>query len=142
MGYGGGVFKGCSSGLFKSNTLDHGVQAVGYTSDYWKVRNSWGASWGEKGYIRMARGKNYCGIAQSASYPTGVEASGPGPSPGPSPTPEPTPGPGCADSSDKCSSLIISKAMECPVLQNLCKETCGCCDDSPPDYCTGNSLVV
>jgi cathepsin L len=32
--YGGGVFTGCS-GLFGDNTLDHGVQAVGYTQDYW-----------------------------------------------------------------------------------------------------------
>lgn len=37
--YGGGVFTGCSKGMFKSNTLDHGVQAVGYTKDYWIVRN-------------------------------------------------------------------------------------------------------
>lgn len=40
--YGGGVFEGCSSGgIFHhgDNTLDHGVQAVGYTQDYWIVRN-------------------------------------------------------------------------------------------------------
>merc|ERR1712001_345276 len=52
--YGGGVFTGCSSGLFKSSDLDHGVQLVGYTQDYWIVRNSWGASWGEKGFIRIS----------------------------------------------------------------------------------------
>jgi len=42
--YGGGIFKGCShGGIFGGgNTLDHGVQAVGYTKDYWIVRNSWG----------------------------------------------------------------------------------------------------
>merc|ERR1711957_985766 len=38
--YGGGVFHGCSSG--GGATLDHGVQAVGYSKDYWLVRNSWG----------------------------------------------------------------------------------------------------
>ena len=35
--YGGGVFTGCSSGLLKSSTLDHGVQAVGYTKEYWSA---------------------------------------------------------------------------------------------------------
>jgi len=96
--YGGGIFHGCSSD--NSNTLDHGVQAVGYTKDYYIVRNSWGAGWGEKGFIRISRAsdaktftdsapadgvacKPYpksqtvggeCGILFDTSYPTGVTA--------------------------------------------------------------------
>ena len=60
---------------------DHGVAVVGYGSsilcnvsscanlDYWIIRNSWGESWGEKGYMRLLRGKNACGVANSAIYP-------------------------------------------------------------------------
>jgi len=55
--YGGGVYDGCDQ---SNPDLDHAVQLVGAGTDpslgdYWLVRNSWGADWGESGYIRLRR---------------------------------------------------------------------------------------
>jgi C1A family cysteine protease len=70
--YSGGVMtETCGS------KLDHGVLAVGYGTlngvEYWKVKNSWGASWGDEGYILLEKGKEQtggqCGILMAASYP-------------------------------------------------------------------------
>ncbi|KAM7520986.1 hypothetical protein LguiB_019948 [Lonicera macranthoides] len=97
----GRSFQFYESGIFTGKcgtALDHGVAAVGYGTekgiDYWIVRNSWGADWGEKGYLRMKRNvaspTGICGIAIEPSYPikTGQNPPNPGPSP-PSPvTPE------------------------------------------------------
>jgi len=95
------VFQLYKSGVLTSKecgtTLDHGVGIVGYGTesgtDYWKVKNSWGATWGMDGYILLERGTNECGISQSASYPTGAHKTGSSPSPaGPAPS-SPSPAP-------------------------------------------------
>jgi len=54
--------------------LDHAVLAVGYNANqnYWIVKNSWGTSWGESGYIRIAMigdGPGRCGIQQVNCVP-------------------------------------------------------------------------
>jgi len=60
--YTSGIIQGPGCG----NTLDHAVLAVGYGTDggkkYWKVKNSWTTAWGEKGYVRIIRGTDECGI--------------------------------------------------------------------------------
>merc|ERR1712232_1479436 len=74
------VFQFYNKGIVKSDlcgaNLDHGVLAVGYGVEdgtkYWKVKNSWGSSWGDSGYLRIERGaggSGECGILMSASYP-------------------------------------------------------------------------
>jgi len=40
-----------------------------------QVRNSWGADWGEEGYVRMAQGVNLCNIAEQATYSTPTKSS-------------------------------------------------------------------
>jgi len=67
--YSGGVLSsGCGT------NLDHGVLAVGYTDTAFKVKNSWGRSWGSSGYLQISTSGNVCGIHSDASYPT-VSAS-------------------------------------------------------------------
>ena len=54
--YSSGVLSYSSCGA----DIDHAILLVGYGTDrlhgdYWSVKNSWGSSWGESGYIRLAR---------------------------------------------------------------------------------------
>ncbi|WOL01352.1 vignain-like [Canna indica] len=74
-------FQFYSEGVFTGSCetkLDHGVGIVEYGTaydgtKYWIVKNSWGADWGEQGYIRMqhdvSASEGLCGIAMEASYP-------------------------------------------------------------------------
>jgi len=77
-------FQFYSSGVMSDPTcgtqLDHGVLAVGYGTTggvaYWNVKNSWGTSWGNNGFIWLGKqvaGQplGVCGIASEPSYPTG-----------------------------------------------------------------------
>jgi len=68
---------GVSDPFWCPASLDHGVTIVGFGEEkrsgfkwpwqadsvkYWIIRNSWGASWGEKGYYRIMRGSGKCGL--------------------------------------------------------------------------------
>jgi C1A family cysteine protease len=76
------AFQYYSSGILTGDcgtNLDHGVLAVGYGTqsgqEYWKVKNSWGTSWGEEGYVLICKdcnkngNKGECGIDMDPSYP-------------------------------------------------------------------------
>jgi cathepsin F len=66
-----------TSGIITKNcgtALDHCVQISGWGVasgvEYWSIRNSWGESWGEEGYIRVERNKNLCGVAMEPTSAT------------------------------------------------------------------------
>jgi len=132
------AFQHYKSGVFTSETcgtkLDHGVLIVGYGTmeqqDYWIVKNSWGAVWGDEGYIKLERDgsrKGLCGINMQPSYPKATK----GPPPSPGPAPPPAPGGECAVPNaerHRCGLLLGKSACEAK----------GCCyDDSHPfaDHC-------
>ena len=64
--YLGGILTNCIS-----KQMDHSVLAVGfddiYPTPYWIIKNSWGTTWGEQGYIRIAKGTNQCLMANDPS---------------------------------------------------------------------------
>ncbi|KAB1220320.1 Cysteine proteinase RD21a [Morella rubra] len=149
---GGRAFQLYDSGVFTGKcgtALDHGVAAVGYGTengvDYWIVRNSWGANWGEAGYIRMERNvvgtaTGKCGIAMEASYPL-KKGQNP-PNPGPSP-PSPVKPPAVCDSYYSCPEsntccCVYEYANYCFAWGCCPLEGATCCDDHysccPHDY--------
>jgi KDEL-tailed cysteine endopeptidase len=76
-------FQSYSSGVLTSSScgtnLDHGVLIVGYGEEngqkYWLVKNSWSTTWGDNGYVKIARSEStndagICGIAMQPSFPS------------------------------------------------------------------------
>lgn len=142
--YSGGVFDSSSCGT----QLDHGVLVVGYGTDagegkdYFIVKNSWGASWGEQGYIRLAKemtGRGMCGMYESGSYPDAGSA-GPTPPPGPGPSPSPSTGP-YEDPKNGCGTGEMAIRIQ-GVTGDFCAPECQGwlekCPDAPSSI-TGNA---
>ena len=125
--YGGGVFDAeCGT------ELNHGVLIVGYGTakngtremPYWIIKNSWGPTWGDKGYIRIRRNaeaaEGQCGVAMQASFPI---KNGPNPPEPPPAPPAPPPVPPTPEPVD-CDGVV-----ECPPQTTCCcmKELFGYC---------------
>lgn len=69
--YSGGIYSDRSCNKYSQN---HAVLVVGYGSqngqDYWLIKNSWGAGWGERGYFKLARNRNnMCAVGTYGAYP-------------------------------------------------------------------------
>uniref|UniRef100_A0AC34R2H7 Peptidase C1A papain C-terminal domain-containing protein n=1 Tax=Panagrolaimus sp. JU765 TaxID=591449 RepID=A0AC34R2H7_9BILA len=71
MSYTGGILTNKND--CTTTAVDHAVVVVGYgvanNIPYWIVRNSWGTSWGEQGYVRIQRGINYCNMETYPFFP-------------------------------------------------------------------------
>lgn len=128
--YSNGVVTGDCSGQ-----INHAVIAVGYGTDgqdYFKIRNSWGTSWGEAGNIRLAQNGGSQGTACLYQYAPVVPTLSVSPSPSPTPTPSPSPTPGCqdVDSASDCSywqqqGYCSSSSQYYQYMQENCCHTCG-----------------
>jgi len=88
--YEGGIMTNCIS-----QKVDHGVLIVGFDDNhqppYWIIKNSWTATWGESGYIRVEKGTDQCLITTAPS--SSIASSSPVPPPGPTPPSPNPPGP-------------------------------------------------
>ena len=74
MNYKSGIYAGTDC----SSSINHATNVVGWGTasgvDFWIMRNSWGATWGESGYMRVkiVDGAGICGIQTITTYPTTI----------------------------------------------------------------------
>jgi len=134
--YANGVVTGSCSGQ-----INHAVIAVGYGVDgqsYFRIRNSWGTSWGESVYIRLAQSGGSQGVACLYQYApvTPTLSTSPIPTPPPTPPtpvpPQPTPSPTPSGDCHSISSVTTD---------DWCNSNChaGFC---PADLCKCDSIMV
>ena len=143
-------FQQYRGGIIQDNTCtgrpNHAVTAVGYTSKFTLVKNSWGSSWGDKGFVKFARGYNsQCGLYKYSSYPTlsstgktdttSSDAATPyRPSEDDNVDPDPQPDPDCRDKASNCRSYHCSNSY---IAEKYCRKTCNKCDGGDGDCPSG-----
>ena len=132
---------------------DHGVLLVGYDAavspPYWNIKNSWGPTWGESGFIRIEKGTDQCLVSH---YPTSSIAKngpappppaptvGPSPTVGPNPTAAPAPAANGTFTEKQCGDHYKCKVCTSHTLpQGTCVAVTG--GGSAMAQCTGTALV-
>ena len=143
------------SGIFRDTTCrgspNHAVTAVGYTPQFVLVKNSWGGSWGDRGFIKFARNHGNCGLFDYSSYPqltsTGRQDSDPADAATSyrvdenNPDPDPQPDPDCKDiQSDRYCQYYKRYCSRSDTIKKYCRKTCGLCDDSDGGDCPGGTI--
>merc|ERR1712123_76108 len=122
--YGGGILTGCSEN--RNRYQNHAVTVVGYGTeggiDYWLIKNSLSEGWGDKGYIKVKRGVNACGIGWQIVTVDCKRTRGP--TDAPQTTKEP-----CDDSYSTCPELAKTN---CKDYGNKCRKSCGLCKGMTP----------
>jgi len=123
---------------------NHAVTAVGYTADYILVKNSWGSSWGDNGFVKFARGYDEkCALFKYSSYPdlqsTGQTDTTPSDAaanyePGED---KPQPKPDCKDAVSECIADFC-QYYETRLKEKYCRKTCNICNDN--DDCPAGTI--
>jgi len=145
---------GIMTGVSTECNLNHAILATGYGPNFWKIKNSWGVSWGDQGFAKFERSTAGCGPFGLFFQDAGFQPQmGQGPSPGPTPTPPsptppsptppaptpPAPSPGGHHyGAAPCQSDEIELGLSGYPL-SVCTKTCGSTSDCPTDLPSGAS---
>jgi len=116
------------------STPHHAMGVTGYTPEFFEIKNSWGAHWGDGGYVRFDRKiENMCGISNWLAYPrlkkTGDDSDDV------VPTEDDGGDDGCVDKNERCDEW--AKRGECKdnyrYMGLNCPKACGICgcNDAP-----------
>merc|ERR1719361_627053 len=134
-------FQQYRGGIMRDTTCrgraNHAVTSVGYTKNFVLVKNSWGSSWGDNGFVKFARGYSNCGLFKYSSFPTlsktGKTDTAPSdkatpyrPSDDDKPDPGPKPDPDCKDRASNCKSYHCKYDN---IAEKYCRKTCNKCSD-------------